>query len=252
MKLLVKSDLHIHSIASGHAFNTIDEIINYSFEKGYKIIGVSDHGPDMEGAPHSGYFECLHRLPKEKKGMKILYGCEANIINEQGEIDLPDCIVSSLDYVMAGLHKRTSYMYERSSVNTKSILAAIKSHRVDIITHPISISHMVDSIEIVEAAAYNNVILEINKSVLLSAISLKNEYVIKKIKLLYEYAISIGAKIIFGSDAHYISEIGITQNEADLIEKTYSICLDTMLNADANQLLFELCELKNRRNNTNG
>lgn len=251
MNVKLDCDLHIHSVASGHAFNTIDEIINYSSENGYKIIGISDHGPDMEGAPHAGYFECLYRLPKEKNGMKILYGCEANIINELGEIDLPDSTIAGLDYVMAGLHKRTSYMCNDCSINTKSILAAIESHKIDIITHPISINYMIDPVAVVEAAANNNVILEMNKSVLISAINLKNDYVIAQIKSLYEYAVSIDAKLILGSDAHYITEIGISQYEADLIQNTYSISINNMLNVNPKQLLSTLIELKSKRGFTN-
>lgn len=40
----IKCDLHIHSIASGHAFNTIDECSSYAFLNQYSVIGISDHG----------------------------------------------------------------------------------------------------------------------------------------------------------------------------------------------------------------
>ena len=52
---LFKCDLHIHSIASGHAFNTIDECARYSHDNHYALIGISDHGPNMEGALHMGF-----------------------------------------------------------------------------------------------------------------------------------------------------------------------------------------------------
>lgn len=245
-------DLHIHSIASGHAFNTIDEIINYSLNNGYKMIGISDHGPNMEGAPHVGYFECLFRLPKEKNGMKILYGCEANIINNQGKIDLPDYVLVSLDYVMAGLHNRTNYTSNDCSINTKTLVEAIKSQKIDIISHPISLNFVVDPIEIVQTAVQNNVILEINKSVLLAAVIQNRTQIIEQIIQLLHHATSHGAKLIFGSDAHYVSEIGLSPNEAKLIEKTYSISLDNVLNHNRNQLYDLLKQSKHRRGHING
>ena len=50
----MKIDLHIHSIASGHALNTVDEISAYAEKCGMTHIAITDHGPAMEGAPHGG------------------------------------------------------------------------------------------------------------------------------------------------------------------------------------------------------
>lgn len=44
-KINLEMDLHIHTIASGHAFSTLNEIVSYSEAKGMKTVGISDHGP---------------------------------------------------------------------------------------------------------------------------------------------------------------------------------------------------------------
>ena len=36
-------DIHTHTIASGHAYNTLQEMIHTAKEKGLKLLGVSDH-----------------------------------------------------------------------------------------------------------------------------------------------------------------------------------------------------------------
>ena len=124
---LFKCDLHIHSIASGHAFNTIDECARYSHDNHYALIGISDHGPNMEGAPHMGYFEMMYRLPRHNQGVSMIYGCEANILSEYGDVDISDDILQKLDYTMAGLHKRTQYVDRGEMNNTAAIVNTIKS-----------------------------------------------------------------------------------------------------------------------------
>ena len=43
-------DIHTHTIASGHAYNTIYEMAQSASRKGLALLGISDHGPAMEGS----------------------------------------------------------------------------------------------------------------------------------------------------------------------------------------------------------
>ena len=142
MMIYPNCDLHIHSISSSHAFNTIDEIIKFSEEHNYTVIGISDHGPDMERAPHIGYFEMLYRLPYRSGNMNVLYGCESNILDTKGNIDIPDRLIGKMDYIIAGLHKRTHYAGNSIDNNTKAIVSVIRSGKADIISHPISLGFL--------------------------------------------------------------------------------------------------------------
>lgn len=233
---MINIDLHIHSIASGHAFNTIDEIIDYATIKEYLLVGIADHGPNMEGAPHEGYFEMMPRLPKEKGRIKIMYGCEANIINSSGSIDLSDKTIECLDYVIAGLHNRTIYNTNSIENNTQAIVNAISSGKVNIISHPVSLNFPINVTDVVEAALRHNVILELNKTILLNA--LKGEYIktIDDYRLLIEMSLKKGVKLIFGSDAHHISEMGISMDQMGLLEYHYGIDFKRLLNHDIENL----------------
>ena len=45
-------DLHTHALASGHAYSTVKENIEYAKINGLKYYGLSDHGVTMPGGPH--------------------------------------------------------------------------------------------------------------------------------------------------------------------------------------------------------
>lgn len=40
-------DVHTHTIASGHAYNTIMEMAKAGFDKGLKLLGITEHAPMM-------------------------------------------------------------------------------------------------------------------------------------------------------------------------------------------------------------
>ena len=45
-------DTHIHTIASGHAYSTWKEVMDWASDEGMSHICVTDHGPKMPGAAH--------------------------------------------------------------------------------------------------------------------------------------------------------------------------------------------------------
>ena len=49
-------DVHTHTIASGHAFNTMNEMIKAAQSKELKLIGIADHAPNMPGSAHKFHF----------------------------------------------------------------------------------------------------------------------------------------------------------------------------------------------------
>lgn len=218
-----KSDLHVHTLMSGHAFNTMNECIAKASELMLDYLGIADHGPSMEGAPHLGYFEVFSRIPKQINDIKMLYGCEANIINVDGEIDITDELSEHLNYVMAGLHERTPYNEMSIIKNTSAIINAMKRGKINIITHLYRKNFPVDIHDAVYCAKETNIILEINKSVLLSALINKDHRLIANLNRMIELIIETGTRCIVGSDAHYTSEIGISKQEWDIMSANYNL-----------------------------
>ena len=55
----VEIDTHTHTLASGHAYNTLNEMAQAAADKGLKGLAITEHAPEMPGTCHLfrlGYF----------------------------------------------------------------------------------------------------------------------------------------------------------------------------------------------------
>lgn len=212
---MLKVDLHVHTLASGHAYSTIQESVVYASGIGIEVLAITDHGPSMEGSCSIGYFENMGKIPRKMHGVNLLMGCEANVIDLDGKIDLDDNVIEGLDIVLVGLHKRTPYPSNSSFAdNTKALIKAIKNNRVHIISHPYRLDFPVDISELARAAYDHDVLLELNLSLL--KLYGKNSKLLGQINLMLEVAEKFGVKIAVSSDAHIATEIGDESVLSDL------------------------------------
>jgi putative hydrolase len=204
---MLKYDLHIHTVASGHAHNTLLEYINQAKGLKMKAIGISEHGPSMDGAAiNETYFRVLERLPETVHGVRILRGIEANIIDSKGSIDISEKVIGKLDYVMASLHRGTPYKEKGKKMNTKATINAIRSGKIDILTHPFYLKDFdMDVEEIFAEACAHNVMLEINLAYVKGR-KIQSD-TIENLKKMISIVKKCGKKIIVGSDAHNIWEL---------------------------------------------
>lgn len=232
---MLKSDLHIHTLMSGHAFGTFDECVKTAEKKGISLIAITDHGPAMEHSAHEGYFEMALRLPKNINGVNVLFGCETNILDCRGNIDISENTLLGLDIVLAGLHKRTSFFSSGEADNTKAIINAMKKYpEINIITHPYRYDFPISVRDVVQAAVEYNVILEVNASVFVK--SFKNKarseaiWEIDKTAEMISYLNSLGIGYVINSDAHCTYEIGISDELYSLMEAKLGIKKEYVLN----------------------
>ena len=98
------ADLHVHTVASGHAYSTVKENARAAADKGLAIIALTDHGPGMPGGAHVYHFSNQTAIPPFLFGVRVLKGIEANAMNRFGKLDLDDFRLSKLDIVAVGLH----------------------------------------------------------------------------------------------------------------------------------------------------
>jgi putative hydrolase len=200
-------DLHTHSIASGHALNTVYELAQHANINGISVLGITEHGPAMKGAPHDEYFWISDKL-NELFGVKILLGIEANILNVNGELDLSVDLLKLQKVVSASIHNFTPYCSNSLENNTKSIINAMKNPFVKIITHPYTPGFSVDIKEICKYSVKTNTLLEINNQ-LFSRISASNiNNILENYKTLINECKKNNFPVIFGSDAHIAKDIG--------------------------------------------
>ena len=176
-------DLHTHTVASGHGTtNTIADLAKTAYGKGMLLLGVSDHGPATPGSCQESYFRSLKSAPKNRAGVRILYGAEANILDEHGHLDISEPVLSGLDFCIASIHPQTfrSPAYHRFSFwdrrqvtedteeakryNTQAYIRAMERPYVNIIGHPDDPHYPIDFEQFVDAAMKNHVIIEVNEA----------------------------------------------------------------------------------------
>ncbi len=210
------SDLHTHTIVSGHAYTTLLENIAHCSKNGIKILGTSDHGPTMPGAPHEWYFGNLRVLPRIIDNVILLKGCEANILNTNGDIDLDKSEIKSLDYTIASFHEPVFKPLSLEE-NTKALLNTMDNNdEVEILGHLGNPNYPLDYEAVVKKAKEKNIMIEINNSSLLgSSRKGSNENCEKIAQLCKEF----GTKIILTSDSHYKDSICVFNKGIELINK---------------------------------
>lgn len=80
----IELDVHTHTIASGHAFSTLQEMAQAAAGKGLKVLGITEHSPGIPGTCHPIYFRNLHVVPRRMYGVELLLGAEINILDGKG------------------------------------------------------------------------------------------------------------------------------------------------------------------------
>ena len=97
-------DLHTHTFVSGHAFNTMNEMIQAAAEKGLKVLGITDHGPAYPESCKNVYFRSLWMPSRKKMGITVLYGIELNILDFDGTVDMLKKDLAKMDLTVASMH----------------------------------------------------------------------------------------------------------------------------------------------------
>lgn len=214
--LKIYFDVHTHTTASGHAYSSLEENIRVAKEKGLTYYGVSDHAPMMPGSTHLFYFQNLQVLPREMYGVNILRGVEANIIDEDGRIDMLPTGLEHIDYVIASLHP-PCINYGTIQANTNAIIGAMKNPRVNIIGHPDDSRYPLDYEKIVKAAKENKVMLEINNSSLTPGSF--RDGAKENIQTMLKFAKKYSVPVILSSDAHVSNDVGNLEYAIQAVEE---------------------------------
>jgi len=187
----VIADYHTHTRYS-HGTGTIEENVISGIHKGLTTIAITDHGPaycnyGINICQYKEMKETIERLNEKYSGViEILLGIEANIIDEQGTLDVDDAILKDCDILLAGFHfdivykeilqmnrlqlqrgqtlksRLTENLYmEITERNTQALLHSIEQYDIDIITHP-GDHQPISLAEVARIAGTRKTALEIN------------------------------------------------------------------------------------------
>jgi putative hydrolase len=197
----------------------VTEVASAAAARGLELIAVTDHGPNVPGGAHLWYFWNMKVIPSVLNGVRILKGCEANpCLETENGIDLPDEMLSMLDFVAVGLHPQCGFDEGDRVKNTEALLRVIENPFVDMITHPGNEAEFpVDIDAAVAAAVRHGVILELN-NYSFDPRSGRNVSVARE-REFAETARDAGASIAVSSDAHYHLLVGEFSNALAVAEE---------------------------------
>lgn len=216
MKFVI--DTHMHTIPSGHAYSTIREMAEMGKEHGLEAIVLTEHGPEMPGSCMSFYFENTKILPRERYGIQMFFGVELNILNANGDVDLPERILKRMDLTIASLHTPCFHGERSKEEVTKAYVNAMKNPYINVIGHPDDSRFPIDYEVLVKTAKETGKLLEINNSSMREDNNRENavENIKTMLKLCKEYRVPVVA----GSDAHIDLDVG----KLGLVESILAEC----------------------------
>ena len=165
----MRGDLHTHTTASD-GVNTIEEMAAAAIALGYQFLAITDHSKSQVIAGGLtverllAHVEAIHKAGEKIKGIKLLAGCEVDILAD-GSLDYEDAVLAELDIIVASPHMA---LKQESAAATDRMVRAIESPYVNIIGHPTG--RMInrreglplDFARIYKAAAATGTALEIN------------------------------------------------------------------------------------------
>ena len=235
-------DLHTHTIASGHAYSTLQENIAEAQKKGLRILGISDHGPGIPGGPQLMYFQNFKCIPRQYGELTLYCGVEANIMDYDGSLDLDEETLRRIDYVIASMH---TLCVKPGSIaeNTRASVAVMQNPQVTILGHPDDGRYPLDYEVLVRTAAQERVFLELNNSSLhpLAPRQRARENICQILKYCEKY----GAEVILGSDSHISYTIGEFGEVLRLLKET-GFPEELIANRDPSNIERILNPLKNK------
>ena len=197
-------DVHTHTIASGHAYNSMMEMIHAAQEKKLEVYGITEHAPKMPGTCGEFYFHNLKVVPRKHGDLELLLGVELNILDEKGTVDMEEPHLGRMDVAIASLHTPCIKPGSREW-NTECLIQAMKNPHINIIGHPDDGRYEVDYEALVQGAKEYGKILEVNNHSLVPNSFRQNarENDVKMLKFCMKYQVPV----VMDSDAHFDTHI---------------------------------------------
>ena len=212
----IKIDTHTHTIASGHAYNTIREMASMAESKGLEGLAITEHAPKMPGTCGLYYFQNLKVVPRKLGNLRLLFGVELNILDENGTVDLPEETIRSLDIAVASIHPPCYGKTSGREENTRAYVNAMRKDYIDIIGHPDDGRYGPDYDILARTARETGTLLEINNSSLRPGGFRENTYgnALEMLRCCKKY----GTMVTLGSDAHVDVDAGNFTSVREVLE----------------------------------
>ncbi len=227
----IELDLHTHTLASGHAFSTLQEMAQAASRKGLRLLGITEHAPGIPGTCQPIYFRNLHVVPRTMYGIDLMLGAEINVLDYEGNIDMDEALMRHIDHRIAGIHS-LCYRHGTREQNTAGLERVIRNPWIDIISHPGDGTAELMFEPLVIAAKESHTLLEINNSSLkpIRHKDSAHDNNLEILRLCKQYDVPV----ILGSDAHIsfdIAEYGYLRPLLQQAQFPESLIINTSVEA---------------------
>jgi DNA polymerase (family 10) len=204
----IKGDLHTHTNWTDGT-DTLEDMARAARDRGYQYMALTDHTQNLamtRGLTPQRLEEeraLVARINRKLAPFVVLLGTEMDILMD-GQLDFPDDVLRSLDYVSASIH--TGFR-QAKQVMTDRMLKAIGNPLVNTLNHPHGRiikrreGYEVDMQAVIERAAAEGCALELNATP--DRLDLNGSWARR--------ALDLGAHFTISSDAHSTRELDFMQ-----------------------------------------
>lgn len=240
------SDLHVHTIASTHAYSTITENAAQAAKVGLKLMAISDHAMSAPDSPHIWHHFNLKVIPRYLSGVFIVRGIEANLVDYEGGLDIDQGLIDELDWVIASYHVPCCTPGSELQ-HTNSYIRALETKGVNCLGHTDDSRYPYEVRTVCRACHDLGKAMELNVARIIPNGS-KAEWA-AEVRSFYRKMLSICAEektnIVVNSDAHFWSAIGDFEEAEKLIEEV-NFPHELVLNLDEDRIKGFIVNQRNR------
>lgn len=234
-------DTHTHTIASRHAYSTVEENVRAAAERRFELLGVTDHfspmihGVGPEGAVMREFQEFINMRmwPRVWYGIHLMHGCEADIVDLDGHLFgwnipvtyhlsvpaeppytmLQDQVFSQCDYVVASVHEHRWAADATCEQITQMYIRALEHPRVLILGHPGRSGLDFDAEAVAEVARDAGKLIEINEGSLFG-----RNHAHERCAEIARACARVGCMVSTASDAHISYDVARLDRVRELLE----------------------------------
>lgn len=240
----IQGTFHVHTDFSD-GVDSLELVVQAAKKLGFSYVGISDHS---KTAYYAGglkpdavlrQWEMIDRINENSSSFQIFKGIESDILPD-GNLDYDDSILEGFDFVIASIH--SSFTMKKDAME-KRILKAMENPYTTMLGHPTGRlllsrdGYQVDMMNIIDGAARNHVILELNASPY--RLDIDWRYM--------KYARAKGVMISINPDAHAVAGLGDVFYGVNIARKGWQESKDVLNTKGVNDIKDTFKKLRNAK-----
>lgn len=204
---LLRGDWHMHTVFTDGQ-STVREYCEAALAQDLQLIAITEHVRRELTFDFGAFVTEVDAARRDFPDLTILRGCEAKVLNEDGDLDVTEDVLAHCDVVLAAFHS-----FPDPSRYPTAVLNMLSNPHVDVWAHPTLYCRKrgpalsPSEIERMVAQCHEQAVL----------LELNGRYRLPNGAFL-EAALNKGLTCVWGSDAHSARELGRRWTGSELLE----------------------------------